>query len=134
MIIKLKKSPILFGLLSTAHAIAAVLVLTLPIGAGWMALLLLLIAGSFHHQRRRAPGREILLDDQGRLRFDPDGEPLQVTGATRDPLALRFTLEDGNGRRRPLLLMRDALDSKTYHTLCSRIAQRRLPPAEHTRK
>lgn len=120
-----------------AHVVAAVVVLTLPIGVGWMMVLLALVTASFLQQRRRVPSREIHeihLDDRGRLRFEPDGEPFQVTGATRDPLALRFALEDGNGRRRSLLLMRDALDSKSYHALCSRIAQRLLPPVENATK
>lgn len=117
-----------------AHVVAAVVVLTLPIGVGWMMVLLALVTASFLQQRRRVPSREIHLDDRGRLRFEPDGEPFQVTGATRDPLALRFALEDGNGRRRSLLLMCDALDSKSYHALCSRIAQRLLPPVENTTK
>lgn len=134
MIINVKNSFLLSGSVAAAHAGAVLLVVTLPIWVGWKALIMTLVAASFLRRPWRAPRLAIQLDEQGRLRFEPDGEPLHVTGAARDPFALRFMLEDGTGRRRSLLLMRDALDSRTFHALCGRIAQRLLPPANDVGK
>lgn len=131
MIFKVKKSLLLSASVTVAQTGAAVLVVTLPIGVGWKVLLVALVMANFVRRPWRAPVMAIQLNDQGRLRFTPDGEQYRVTGATRDPFALRFTLEAGDGRHRTLLLMRDALDSRTYHALSSRIAQRLLPPAEN---
>lgn len=131
MIFKVKKSLILSASVTAAQAGAAVLVVTLPVGFGWKVLLAALVVASFVGRPWRAPVLTMELDDRGRLRITPDGEQYRVTGATRDPFALRFTLTAGDGRRRTLLLMRDALDSRTYHALSSRVAQRLLPPAEN---
>ncbi len=131
MIFKVKKSLLLSASVTAVQAGAVVLVVTLPVGVGWKVLLVALVMASFVGRPWRAPVLTIELDDQGRLRFAPDGEPYRVTGAARDPFALRFTLETGDGRHRTLLLMRDALDSTTYHALSGRIAQRLLPPAEN---
>jgi hypothetical protein len=130
--LNIQKSRLLSWFVGCTHAGAMLMVLALPPGIGLKPILLGLVAASLVRERRRAQrasGSSAELSDRGEWR-QADGRRYRVTRAMHDPFAVRLSLEDDDGRRRRILVMRDAVDSRAYHALCSRIAQRRLPHAE----
>lgn len=112
------------------HAGAGLLVAAVPIGLAFQAALLGMVVASLYRQLRSATRTtlaELVPDKHGGWRFHSGGIRYRIAAAARDPFAVRLLLEDENGRRHARLVMRDALDARTYHAVCSLIAQRRLP-------
>lgn len=113
-----------------AHAGAglAVLALPVPFGLKWLTVVVLAVAGyRVWRVLALAPDVAAVLDDQGRWQINSMPIRYRVVRAARDPFAVRLLLEEANGQRRRLLIMRDAVDVMTFHALCSRIVQKRLP-------
>ena len=120
-------------MVTAAHAGAVLLILFLPVGL-WLGSLIIgtVLAVWYRERRRLLPDLSVAaeLDEKGRWRFRSEPNRYRIVRAACDAFAVRLTLENPHGRRRPLLIMRDAVDFATYHGLCCRIAQRRLPVPE----
>ena len=137
MIININKSYILITTLATTHAGALGLLFFMPMALGVKIGLALLIGGSYWWQNRNGKLNYVctlkLEEDGSCIRTGQDVQlRYQIASASIHAGFVRLTLLRTGERKRVQLILRDALDKETYHGLCARIVQRRLPVLEQT--
>jgi hypothetical protein len=129
--LRINKSLTLEWLLFGSHAGAVLIILGLSLPVGWRVALSLAVTVSLGMQRRA------LMASAGTLRIEPDGHCAwtgdrsalrgPITSAAVFPLFVRLVVAADRGRKRTVLVARDAVAPEAYRELRARIVQRRLP-------